>query len=90
MFGREKQEMDNLKQRLQRVSLNPSKPDVLQWRWTGDGIFSVKSAYGQWELLTHSSNALIGSLWKNLGPPKVEIFAWMAVKERTATRMVEH
>ncbi|XP_058223265.1 uncharacterized protein LOC131332979 [Rhododendron vialii] len=88
VFGREKQELDNLKQRIQQVILNPSKPVALQWRWTGDGIFPVKSAYGQWELQHYSTNALLGSLWKNLGPPKVEIFAWMAIKERAATRSV--
>lgn len=88
MFGREKQEMDNLKQRLQQVTLDPSKPDTLQWRWTNDGIFSVKSAYGHWELLNYPSNTLLGSLWKNLGPPKVEIFAWMAVKEKALTRSI--
>ncbi|XP_058198562.1 uncharacterized protein LOC131314086 [Rhododendron vialii] len=53
-----------------------------------DRIFSVKSAYGQWELQNHSSSALLGSLWKNLAPPKVVIFAWVAVKERVATRSV--
>ncbi|KAI8535123.1 hypothetical protein RHMOL_Rhmol10G0150800 [Rhododendron molle] len=88
MFGREKQEMENLKARLQLVVLNPLKPDSLQWRWTGDGIFPVKSAYAQWELQNHSSCTLLGSLWKNLAPPKVEIFAWMAVKERAVTRSV--
>lgn len=53
-----------------------------------DRNFTVRSAYGRRELLTHSSNALLGSLWKNLGPPKVEIFAWLAVKEKTVTRSV--
>ncbi|KAI8534362.1 hypothetical protein RHMOL_Rhmol10G0084400 [Rhododendron molle] len=48
----------------------------------------VKSAYGQWEQSVHSSNTLLGSLWKNLSPPKVEVFAWMAVKENAATRSV--
>ncbi|XP_058192206.1 uncharacterized protein LOC131309615 [Rhododendron vialii] len=30
----------------------------------------------------------VGSLWKNICPPKVEIFAWMAVQSKVATRSV--
>ncbi|KAI8524775.1 hypothetical protein RHMOL_Rhmol13G0175300 [Rhododendron molle] len=85
-FGREKQEMENLKRRLQGVILNPTKPDLLQWRWAADRNFPVKSAYEQWEITSHSNNALLGSLWKSLSPPKVEIFVWMAIKEKVATR----
>ncbi|XP_058217620.1 uncharacterized protein LOC131328732 [Rhododendron vialii] len=86
MFGQEKREMDIPRQRLQRVMLNHSKPAELMWRWTGDGTFSVKSTYGQWELLYQSNNALLASVWKNLCPPKMKIFAWLAVKEKAITR----
>lgn len=61
-FRRENQELENLKQRLQGVTLDPTKPDILQWRWAVDGNFSVKSAYGHWELISHSNNALLESI----------------------------
>lgn len=60
-FGREKYEMENLKQRLQGVTLNPTKLDLLQWRWAVDRNFSVKSAYDHWEVFSHSNNGLFGS-----------------------------
>ncbi|XP_058180030.1 uncharacterized protein LOC131298566 [Rhododendron vialii] len=90
LIGREKGEMVNLRLRLQQVTLIQSKPDELLWRWTGDGKFTVKSAYGPWELLSYSSNTFLGSIWKNLSPPKVEIFAWLAVKEKATTGVVEY
>ncbi|XP_058203090.1 uncharacterized protein LOC131317570 [Rhododendron vialii] len=54
-----------LQQRLQNVALDYSKKDTLQWIWSSNKCFSVKS---------------------NLSPPKVEIFSWLAVQGRVATR----
>ncbi|XP_058216597.1 uncharacterized protein LOC131327443 [Rhododendron vialii] len=62
--------------------------DSLQWIWTADKTFSVKSVYRQWESLTQSPNTLLGLMWRNLSPPKVEIFSWMATQDRVATRSV--
>lgn len=38
--------------------------------------------------ITHLSNELLGSLWKILGPPKVEILTLLALRERNITRSV--
>ncbi|KAI8531878.1 hypothetical protein RHMOL_Rhmol11G0170200 [Rhododendron molle] len=84
----ESQQLEVLKRRLDGVTLDPSKHDMLWWIWTVDKVFSVKSVYRQWETQTQSRNALLGSLWKNLSPSKVEIFSWMAIQNRVATRSV--
>lgn len=86
LFACETEQYEALKLRLQGVNLDPFKDDQIKWRWSNDGKFTVKSAYDKWESITHSSNELLGSRWKNLGLPKVEIFTWLAVKERTVTR----
>lgn len=87
-FVGEAEQQELLKQRLQGIILDPSKPDVVRWRWLGDGRFTVRSAYDKWESLTYSNNDTLGSLWRNLGPRKVEILAWLAVKAKTVTRSV--
>lgn len=48
----------------------------------------MKSLYGQWEQQVHVGDGVLGSLWKNLSPPKVEIFSWLALQGRVATRSV--
>ncbi|XP_058217366.1 uncharacterized protein LOC131328437 [Rhododendron vialii] len=68
------------------MCLSRTKRDVLQWNWTTDKRFSSKSVYHQWEEIGHSRNQLLGSLWKNLCPPKVEIFSWLAIQDRALTR----
>ncbi|KAI8531863.1 hypothetical protein RHMOL_Rhmol11G0168900 [Rhododendron molle] len=85
---RENQQYEELKQRLIGVTLEPSKQDSLQWIWTADKVFSVKSVYRQWESFAQSQNTLLGSVWRNLSPPKVEIFSWLAVQDKVATRSV--
>lgn len=67
---RENQQLWVLKQRLQSYVMDPSKSDSLQWRWTEDKKFTVRSVYEQWELLTQDRNSLLGSIWKNLCPPE--------------------
>ncbi|XP_058215313.1 uncharacterized protein LOC131326521 [Rhododendron vialii] len=85
---RASQQLEEMKQRLQGVTLDPSKPDSLLWIWSVYKKFSTKSVYRQWELQTQSSNSVLGSLWRNLSPPKVEIFSWLAVQGRIATMSV--
>lgn len=84
----ENDQFEDLSQRLQRVMLIQGRADKLIWKWSLDGMFSVKSAYGQWETMMHQNNTLLGSIWKNLAPLKVEIFAWKAIKGKILTRSV--
>ncbi|XP_058185636.1 uncharacterized protein LOC131302861 [Rhododendron vialii] len=65
-----------------------SSCDSLNWRWSSDNHFSVKSVYNQWESSGQTGSPGLEVLWKNICPPKVEIFAWMAVQSKVATRSV--
>ncbi|KAI8562137.1 hypothetical protein RHMOL_Rhmol03G0011400 [Rhododendron molle] len=92
-FGRrlydwEKCQEEELQQGLNGIALDPSKQDSVQWKWSSNRCFSVKSMYGQWEQGVHIGDEVLGSLWKNLSPPKVEIFSWLALQGRVATRSV--
>lgn len=79
---------EKLHQRLHSVTLDQSKKEVLQWKWTADKRFTVKSVYNQWLQIGQSRNQVLVSLWKNLCPLKVAIFSWMTVQDRVATRSV--
>ncbi|XP_058216715.1 uncharacterized protein LOC131327580 [Rhododendron vialii] len=85
---REHHQFEELKQRLNGVTLDPSKSDLMQWNWTANKIFSVKSVYQRWEMQLQSRHTTLGSVWRNLSPPKVEIFSWMAIQNRIATRSI--
>ncbi|KAI8548067.1 hypothetical protein RHMOL_Rhmol07G0243600 [Rhododendron molle] len=84
----EAQQFDDLLMRLQVVILDQSRRDMMCWRWAFDNCFSVKSVYNKWEQMGLSSNRVMGSIWKNICPPKVEIFAWLALQDRVASRSV--
>ncbi|XP_058185920.1 uncharacterized protein LOC131303146 [Rhododendron vialii] len=76
-----------------RIKVN-SGNSTLFWEHTWLGETLLKEEFSRVfllsdqkeEMLSHSNNALLGSLWKKLCSPKVEVFAWMAVKEKAATR----
>ncbi|XP_058189531.1 uncharacterized protein LOC131307140 [Rhododendron vialii] len=88
LFDWENLHKEELELRLQNVTLNPSKPDCLRWNWSADGCYTVNSAYKCGDVFNQLRNSVLGSLWKNLSPPKVEIFTWMVIQERVATRSV--
>ncbi|XP_058208091.1 uncharacterized protein LOC131321096 [Rhododendron vialii] len=46
------------------------------------------SVYDLWEAKTFTQNSGLGSLWRSLSPPKVEIFSWMACQSKIATRSI--
>lgn len=81
-------QFDELLLRLQSVTLDQSKRDVLRWRWCSDNCFSVRSVYNKWEELGSTNNGVMGSIWKGISPPKVEIFSWLALQDRIASRTV--
>lgn len=87
-YDGEIQQLEDLQQRLHAVTLDHSKRDLLKWRWASDGCFSVKSVYNKWEQSGNARNLVLETIWKNLSPPKVEIFAWMALQDRVPTRSV--
>lgn len=50
--------------------------------------FNVKSAYLKWEDRRFIEDTVLFSVWKNICPPKVEVFTWMALQNCTASRLV--
>ncbi|XP_058215516.1 uncharacterized protein LOC131326672 [Rhododendron vialii] len=84
----EREQMNDLIGRLQYVSLVPSRLDVMLWIGNSNNLFSVKSVYDLWEAETFTQNFGLGSLWRSLSPPKVEIFSWMACQSKIATRSI--
>lgn len=65
---------------LETVQLHDSNPGCLQWRWSKDCNFSVKSVYSKWEDCHFSEKKLLDSSWKSNCPPKVELFSWLATE----------
>ncbi|KAG5561231.1 hypothetical protein RHGRI_004303 [Rhododendron griersonianum] len=75
-----------LVQLLSVVQLYESQEDCIEWSWSKNLTFSVKSAYSKWEDQKFIEDKELYEVWKNIGPPKVELFAWMAVQECVSTR----
>lgn len=62
--------------------------DDIVWKHSNDGIYTASTAYkAQFFGLTLSPMDLI--VWKVWAPPKVKIFAWLALQDRiwTADRL---
>ncbi|KAG5541486.1 hypothetical protein RHGRI_021344 [Rhododendron griersonianum] len=68
------------------VQFQESQEDCIQWKWSKSLTFSVKSVYSKWEEQKFREDKELFAVWKNICPPKVELFAWMAVQECISTR----
>ncbi|XP_048494804.1 uncharacterized protein LOC125494938 [Beta vulgaris subsp. vulgaris] len=80
-------EWASLSRLIHQVSLSPLSKDSLIWTPNKAGIFSVKSAYE--ELSKEYEPRLVRvakKLWKNLVPPRIEIFLWLALLEKINTK----
>ncbi|KAG5551755.1 hypothetical protein RHGRI_009990 [Rhododendron griersonianum] len=84
----EKEQLLILVQLLSVVQLQDDQEDCIQWKWSRNLNFSVKSAYSKWEEQEFSEEKELFAIWKNICPPKVELFAWMAVQECISARSV--
>lgn len=88
LFDWEKVQLDNLLQLLANVQLQDSDEDCMRWCWSKDLTFSDKSAYIKREDQRFEVNKDLLSVWKNISPPKVELFTWMAVHDCIASKSV--
>ncbi|XP_028095305.1 uncharacterized protein LOC114295281 [Camellia sinensis] len=59
--------------------------DRLKWNARNYGVFTMSSAYEWSASSVEASSNLVGCIWKNLAPPKVQLFGWLAWKERIKT-----
>lgn len=85
LFVWEREQVEELKLRLQGVLLHSSKTDCQQWRGISDNTFTVISVYDRWELQSNPNYLRLSLIWENLCPTAVEIFTWMTIQDRIAT-----
>lgn len=89
LFDWEKEQLATLHQLLSSLQLQDSREDGLQWNWSIDLTFSVKSPYSRWEDQRFLEDKELFSIWKNICPPKVELFAWMAMQNCIGSKSVQ-
>lgn len=70
------------------AQLQNDNDDCLQWRWSNDLNFSVHSAYSSWENIRFVEDKTLFSVWRNICPPKTELFTWMAIQNSIVSRSV--
>jgi hypothetical protein len=67
----------------------PGAVDVFVWKWSSDGVFSSRSAYG---MLFHGTTGLAAAplIWDSFAPLKHRFHAWLALRRRcwTADRRI--
>jgi len=72
------------------VELNDD-PDLLVWRWSPDGSFSVRSAYQALHIGSHPIPGCV-RVWEVWAPLRVKLFLWLTLRRRhwTADRRRRH
>jgi hypothetical protein len=69
---------------LSNIQISDDIPVSVSWRWTNDGIFSVKSAYAiQFEGAVRCCYKNI--VWKSDATLRCKIFSWLAIRGRCLT-----
>jgi hypothetical protein len=58
--------------------------DEIQWRWTGDGCYTVASAY-DCQFFGNFSCFLARQIWKAQTEPKCRFFEWLVMHDRILT-----
>ena len=69
---------------LSRLTLRQGTRDEITWKWTNTGIFTVKTAHTTLKIEPRLHMA-ISKIWKVRAPPRIKIFAWLAIKNRILT-----
>jgi hypothetical protein len=73
---------------VQKIQFHPERDDAINWNFTVDHRYTVKSAYqAQFLGSVRTNYDLI--IWKNWAPPKCKFFSWLAIQNRiwTADRL---
>jgi hypothetical protein len=77
----------NLWEMLQSIHLDPNNEDSISWKswkFTNDGTYSSKSAYGI-QFLGQTKSSMSSLVWKPWAPPKYKSFAWLIIQNRVCT-----
>ncbi|CAL5334565.1 unnamed protein product [Camellia sinensis] len=82
-------EVEDLRRLYEMLSNAPAlvegTPDSLSWAADSSGLFSVASAYKGCELSLATNSKIADLIWKNVSPPRVQFFGWLAWKGRIKT-----
>jgi len=67
-----------------QIQLQDDVDDSIRWRWTTDGEYTTKSAYGIQFISTFSKLKLL-PIWKAKTEPKCRFFAWTLLHKKILT-----
>jgi hypothetical protein len=72
------------------VQITPGQEDRLRWCWSGDGVYSAKSAYGAF-FAGRARYTVASQIWRSRAPYGCKFFAWIVSRDQcwTADRL-EH
>lgn len=66
------------------LTLDDRTADSIRWKWTANGNYSASSAY-HFQFSTRTLSNFPKLIWQIKIPPKIQFFAWLAVKGRCST-----
>ncbi|WVZ96648.1 LOW QUALITY PROTEIN: hypothetical protein U9M48_042260, partial [Paspalum notatum var. saurae] len=66
---------------IQDVHLQPKTLDSIVWKWTPDGVFSIKSAYRA-QFLGSYRHLNADFIWKAQAEPKRKLFSWILLQNK--------
>jgi hypothetical protein len=77
-------EFFTLRQMLADVQLLPEREDSLRWCWSGDGVYSAKSAYGSF-FARQMRVTMASVIWRSRTHMGARFFAWIVSRDRRWT-----
>lgn len=86
LFIWEEEFVEALREKLWDISIVSNSDDVMQWDWSSNKSFTVRSAYSSWEGSVFSLNKNLLQVWRNVCPPQVEFLIWQTAQEAILTR----
>lgn len=67
------------------VAASFDSPDKLVWQGCASGRFSVKSIYNLAVSSSSNQDIIFDLIWKNIAPPRVQCFGWLAYLGKVKT-----
>ena len=61
------------------------EPDLITWRWSPNGLFTVNSLY-KWLEYGGIQNTYFTTIWKSHIPLKIKVFLWLLKQDRILTK----
>ncbi|GMI76256.1 hypothetical protein like AT4G29090 [Hibiscus trionum] len=86
LFDWEVEQWNHLMSRLQSFKSNGIDQDCLLWMPTGDGMYSIKTAYAATLDCDKADLFWKKMVWVDLVPPKVKFFVWQVMRGRIVVK----